>query len=488
MKIRAEAVVVGSGAGGGAAALALAEAGREVVVVEMGERQRPSTFTQREEQMFPRLFQDGAARTTADRTVQVLQGKGVGGSTLHNLNLCKRIDDALLAVWEAEQSLPNLTERLRPHYDAIGDLLRIVPVPEERVNRNNALLRAGAQALGWRNGPLQHNREGCVGSGFCELGCAYDAKNNSARILLPAAERRGARVLSGATVHRIVHRFGRAVGVRGEVITEHGREPLEIDADRVVLAASATGTAALVLASGLPDPYRQAGRGLALHPGATVGALFADPVNAWRGIPQSWECTELLDPLDPLRRCWIVPVFGHPVGVGAMLPGIGAMAMRRMGSYAHIAACTPMLHDITRGVVTADRAARPTLHYTPCPDDLTMMARGLSAAARIYLAAGALEVLIPTAVPRVVRTDAEARALADLRLGAHDPPLAAVHPMGGMRIGGDSRNSAVNADGQHHQVKGLWVADGSLFPSSTGVPPQWSIYAFGRLVGTAAAA
>jgi choline dehydrogenase-like flavoprotein len=34
----------------------------------------------------------------------------------------------------------------------------------------------------------------------------------------------------------------------------------------------------------------------------------------------------------------------------------------------------------------------------------------------------------------------------------------------------------------------LWVADGSLFPSSTGVPPQISIYALGLLTGQACAA
>ncbi|MGH7269689.1 MAG: GMC family oxidoreductase, partial [Polyangiaceae bacterium] len=63
-------------------------------------------------------------------------------------------------------------------------------------------------------------------------------------------------------------------------------------------------------------------------------------------------------------------------------------------------------------------------------------------------------------------------------LRSHSVPLTAVHPMGTMRMGEDPRVSVVRSTGEHHQIKGLFVADGSLFPTSIGVPPQISIYAF----------
>ena len=52
--------------------------------------------------------------------------------------------------------------------------------------------------------------------------------------------------------------------------------------------------------------------------------------------------------------------------------------------------------------------------------------------------------------------------------------------MGTMRLGEDPRASVVKSTGEHHQVNGLFVLDGSLFPTSIGVPPQISIYAFAR--------
>ncbi|MBW1878401.1 MAG: GMC family oxidoreductase N-terminal domain-containing protein, partial [Deltaproteobacteria bacterium] len=158
-----DVVVVGSGAGGGAAARELAMAGLDIMVLEMGDRLRNTEMTQREEQMMPRLYQDAGSRTTADRAIQVLQGKGLGGSTLHNLNLCKRIPEELLEKWAREVGLVGLKERLDPHYTAMEALLSVSHVPEAEINRNNRLLRAGATALGWTNGPLKHNRVGCIG-------------------------------------------------------------------------------------------------------------------------------------------------------------------------------------------------------------------------------------------------------------------------------------------------------------------------------------
>jgi choline dehydrogenase-like flavoprotein len=45
-------------------------------------------------------------------------------------------------------------------------------------------------------------------------------------------------------------------------------------------------------------------------------------------------------------------------------------------------------------------------------------------------------------------------------------------------MGDDPAISVVDSTGEHHDVKGLFVADGSLFPTSLGGPPQISIYTF----------
>jgi choline dehydrogenase-like flavoprotein len=110
--------------------------------------------------------------------------------------------------------------------------------------------------------------------------------------------------------------------------------------------------------------------------------------------------------------------------------------------------------------------------------DQAQLARGLVACAQILLAAGASEVHIPAIPGRRVKNVAELEALDMSFVRPHSVPLTAVHPMGTLRMGEDPRVSVVSSRGEHHQLQGLFVADGSLFPTSLGGPPQISIYAF----------
>jgi choline dehydrogenase-like flavoprotein len=254
----------------------------------------------------------------------------------------------------------------------------------------------------------------------------------------------------------------------------------------VGLAASATASAALVLASGLDDPARLSGLGLHLHPAATVAAVFDEELRAWKGVPQSVECTEHLHGTDPARRLWLLPVFAHPAGVAGMMPGFGPALMERMRQYPHLAAASAMLHDHGSGRVSADREGRPRLHYQLDPADGAALAHGMAEAARIWLAAGARVVLPPDGEP--VTSLAGAERLRERPARPQDPPLIAVHPMGGLAMAGSPHRGPVDPEGRHRGLRGLWVADGSLFPTSTGGPPQLTIYAFGRMVGQAIAA
>src|SRR5207245_599214 len=90
------------------------------------------------------------------------------------------------------------------------------------------------------------------------------------------------------------------------------------------------------------------------------------------------------------------------------------------------------------------------------------------------------------AEPLVLDDAADAERALD-RLGRHafrplDPPLTAVHPMGTLPMARDPLRGVTDEDGRWHGVRGLYVADGSLFPTSIGGPPQISIYTAGRRV------
>lgn len=490
--LRADLVVVGAGAGGLTAATVAAEAGLSTVLLEAGAHLTGADMTQREEQMFPWLFDESGGRTTHDRGVKLHQGRGVGGSTLHNLCLCKRIPEAVRARWRREAGLEHLPDATWASlYDEVERLLSVSVVPEGEQNRHNQLLKRGCEALGWRGGALSHNRTGCARSGFCEVGCAYGAKNNGPKVLLRRFVEAGGEVVTGALATRLIVRGGAAVGVEALAVDPRTREPsarLSVHAKKVCLSGSATGTAALLLRSRVPDPSGRTGKTLRMHPAVTVAGDFAEPVRAWEGIPQTYECTEHLR-LDEEGgpRVWIVPAFAHPVGTATMVPGHGPAHRARMERYAHLAVLTAMIHDETEGEVEPDGERGLEVRYWPHRRDRAELALGLYAAAKLLFAAGAERVLIPSRRPRVLVAGDEIEPLRRAPIVRGELDVVAVHPMASVPMGDDPRRAPVASDGKHHHVAGLWIADGSLFPSSIGVPPQLSIYAMGLHVGRALA-
>lgn len=492
----ADIVVVGLGAGGGMVLHELARRGHDVVGVEMGEYVHPETVEPYEDKMLPRLFQESGARATDDFSVTVLQGKGVGGSTVHNTNLCKRIPDPILEQWEAEYGLEwARSDELGDDFEAVEQLLGVRRVPDHRVNANNRMLERGLEETGWEGGRLRHNRDhdDCRQSGFCELGCPNDGKQNAAKVLIPEALNDGARLLIHARAEEIETRNGRATGVRGVAADPVGGERGEsfrIEADRVVLAASATGSAALVQQSGLADPHALAGTNLHLHPGATVLGLFEDPdhepIRNWLGNPQSVDCTEFLE-FGPGAedRAWIVPGAAHPAGASMFAPGFGPDHGDLMRNYPSMAALIVMLHDHIGGRVRPGRGEQLHLHYRLNESEFEQLATGIRGAGKLLLAAGASKIIVPTTPPFEAKTDREIEQLVAADLGPLSPPLAAVHPMSTLWMGDDPSRSVVDPRGEHHHVDDLWVADGSLFPTSIGGPPQIPIYTMGRRVARA---
>ena len=482
---RCDVVVVGTGAGGAMCARQLAKAGREVVALEMGGFHRPSDFTQREDEMLPMLFQERAARATLDMSVTVLQGRGVGGSTVHNTNLCKRTPAPILEDWVRRMGATGWSPaELDPEFAATERDLSVSPLGEAQLNAANRIMKTGTEALGWKGGFLSHNRVGCVGSGFCELGCAFNAKQKALKVLIPDGLAAGLDVYADCEVTAVRFERGRAVGVTGQLVDGDGQPhgSFEVTADAVVLAGSAVGSAALLLRSGAPDPHSQAGRHLHLHPGAPVAGVYDERVVAWKGVPQSWEVTEFLDFGNPEKRVWIVGNFAHPIGTATNLPGFGPEHARLMSSYANLVVFTPMLHDQTEGRVTVTRRGRIRLAYTLGASDREQMARGLRESARLHLAAGAKRVVVPFVNPIEIESERDLERIQAADLGPLDLPVLAVHPMSAARMSGSAKDGVVRPDGRHHQVAGLYVADGGLFPTSIGVPPQISIYTAGRVI------
>ena len=172
-----------------------------------------------------------------------------------------------------------------------------------------------------------------------------------------------------------------------------------------------------------------------------------------------------------------MPISGFPVLTAANLPGFGAEHAAWMRGFARMAGVLALLHDRSGGSVQPGASlARPRLQYALDEADRGELAAGLLHCVELLLAAGAERVLVPwTAGPQTFAAGGDLGAILRRGVAQSGPDaiaLASTHPQSTCRMGGDPTRSVVNGFGESHEVRGLFVADMSTFPTSLGAPPQ----------------
>jgi choline dehydrogenase-like flavoprotein len=151
-----------------------------------------------------------------------------------------------------------------------------------------------------------------------------------------------------------------------------------------------------------------------------------------------------------------------------------------MTQYSHLAVLTAMLHDDPVGQVGVRPNGLPRVSYRLDRTACAHLSRGIRACAQLLFAAGARRVLVPHVPLLELASSSALDGLPADLVRPHALPITSVHPLGSLPLGDDPRRAVVRSDGEHHQIRRLFVLDGSLFPTALGVPPQLSIYAMAR--------
>jgi choline dehydrogenase-like flavoprotein len=484
-RLSCQVCVVGSGAGGAVLAAGLAERGVDVLVLEEGaHRTRADYGAAREEVSYPMLYQERGGRATADLAITVLQGRAVGGTTVVNWTTCFRTPDRILQAWRDRFGVRGWgPEQLAPHFAAVEARLGIAPWFDDRVNANNGALRRGCQALGWEASVLRRNVRGCADSGFCGLGCPYDAKQAMHLTYLPDGLAAGLRVVADARAARVLFAGERAVGVEALVLSPETDRPtgrvLRVEAKVVVVAGGAINSPALLLRSGLTEPAL--GRRTFLHPVVGVMGEYDHLVNPWHGAPQSISSHQFVD-RGPDRVGFFLEVAPlHPMLAALAFTGFGEVQASLMASLPQVAstlalAIDGLLEGDDGGTVRLKGDGRPELHYPIGPSLVEVFREAHLRMAELQFAAGAKRVGTLHAPPWLLTRTSDVASLAGAPYGALKHSIFSAHQMGGCAMGEDPSRSVVDSTLTHHRVRNLFVVDGSVLPTSLGVNPSQTIY------------
>ncbi|WP_434515989.1 GMC family oxidoreductase N-terminal domain-containing protein [Dechloromonas sp. ARDL1] len=488
LDVEADVVIVGSGAGGGVTAEILTNTGLKVIIVEEGPLRTSSDFHMRESDAYPALYQESAARKTADKAINILQGRCVGGSTTVNWTSSFRTPPATLHWWQTAHGLRSLTvEALAPWFYAMEMRLHIGTWPVAP-NANNSLLAAGAAKLGIPTHPMRRNVKRCWDLGYCGMGCPTNAKQSMLLTTLPVALSKGATLYSRLRAERLVFAGRRVDYLEAQALAADGLHPgaarIKLRARHVVLAGGAINSPALLLRSKAPDPAGLTGTRTFLHPTVISSALFDAPVRAHAGAPQSVYSDHFLDdlPIDgPLGYKLEVPPL-HPVLFATTLQGWGESHRRLMEQFDRCQTVLALLRDgfhpdSRGGRVRLRDDGSPLLDY-PLNDPIwDGVRRALITMAEIQFAAGARWVtpVHETAPGWSNWRDAKA-GLAALPLAPLVCRMVSAHVMGGCAMADSPERGLTDDSGRHFHVDNLSIHDGSVFPTSIGANPQLSIY------------
>ena len=466
MSERFEVVVVGSGAGGGVVAGELADAGRSVLLVEVGPYRTAADYMRWEahanhELWWPLTFAEPGA--ASEPPLPMFRGRCVGGTTAINTKVALRPREEDYAKWHAASGL--LGDSGAPFGEA--DLLPFLTRVEQRLGVRERsdwqkcvhTVVPGFEALGAGLEPVtSYTDPNCMRCGSCLQGCPTNAGKNTLNVYIQPALVEGRLALrAGCTAERVLIADGQATGV--EYLDPDG-ERHTVDADVVVVAAGSLATPGVLLRSGLGDlgsPSSElVGRNLGFHVARLVEGLFDEIQDAHMVYPITAHCMQFADDEDGGFVVEAATV-QDPIGFATALcdehgaPVWGQPLVEAVRRYRYFTGLLTLVNDENTGTVWVDESGRDRYRFAFNHRERERIDASLQFARRVLEAAGARRVF-------------------------HTGPLS-THVQGSCRMGSDPARSVLDAHGECHDVKRLFVGDGSVIPRTLSVNPSLTIMA-----------
>lgn len=479
--LEGDVIVVGSGAGGAVAAANFAAAGMRTVVIEAGPAVGPREMTRDAPNFMAKYYWEGGLRQIGG-TAQLpsLAGRCLGGSTVMNSAIMLKLPDWVRSEWIEGDGLDNLRDSSFDRaVDRVHQRTQTQLTPMSVMGRRNELAQKALEAAGIPGGPLPRAVADCKGCGDCFTGCAEGRKQSLDRNYIPDAVADGAQVYTCCHVDKLLMEGNRAVGVVGWVVDPIGRRklaPFKVVAPKVVLAAGALNTPALLQKSGITARGRVGGS-LYCHIGGGVMGVMEERVEPWIGASQGYGA------IHPEIRGMKFECLWAPASVFAIRwGGVGEPFLRKLPELAHATVIASVYRAKVRGRVKVRRNGEPVAKIWVPKHETQVVLKGIKQVADGLLDIGARYTHATVdGAPEEMRTTEDTALLLNPKFGPKNVPMTANHVFGSCRMSVDPKRGAVDPFGNVFGVEGVTICDASVFPSPSAVNPQSTIMALSDL-------
>ena len=521
-----DVLIIGAGASGAAIAWSLLETRMRILCLEQGPHLAHTDFPSLKDDYelsrygkfscdpnVRRLKQDYPINVD-DSCITPVNFNAVGGSTINFLGHWPRMrpsDFYTKTLDDVAEDWPLDYATLAPFYDMNDQVTGVSglkgnpaypdyapPLPPIPIGTLGQTLAKGFNKMGWHWWPsdvsiLSQDHDGrqkCVNAGTCDLGCAAGAKGGTNFTYWPILTKAGVEVRTECRVREILinQQTGFATGV-----LYHGPDGQlhEQNAEMVIVACNGIGTPRLLLNSksklfpdGLANRSGMVGKNLMFHPLTGVSGVFSEPMKGHEGPMACSILSQEFYETDTNRNFTrgyglysgrsTTPMTYALGGYGIDDPiPWGAEHREFMDNiYPYLAGLTVVSEDLPEehncvtldpDIADSDGIPAPKITYRLSENTSKMLRHGEERAKEILLAAGAKKVLS--------------------KAGGKVWWRAGWHQMGTCRMGNDPKNSVVNSWGRSHDIKNLFIVDGSIFVTAGAVNPTSTIQALALYIG-----
>jgi choline dehydrogenase-like flavoprotein len=501
-------LIVGSGPAGSVLAHELRRGGKHVLLIERGSFIVPGSMQTR---LIDSLLD---SRTSDEGAIYIHNGMAVGGGSQVNVDLCFAPTlpaiQAKIESWRQDGRIGRkdfTNEQLAAAYSWVKSAIGTRTLSESEINANNHVLWDGAQRAGLHPRLYDLNTYPPGQSPYP----VTDKRSSESQLLMDGLEdaQNPLSMIPDAEVERVLFEKHNgehnAVGVEFRTrapISEDGvivdpnefgltaGESVIVHARTVILAAGALGSPAILLRSGVAND--QIGRGVILHPSMPVIARFDHTIDALEGTQASvYADDHLID-----RGYAFESMSASPAYAALMSPGPAMHSFDIVRSYRNMAGFGVMLIDTASPTnrLVVDKNGEPQIHYELSDADKKRFREGVADAVRMMFLAGAKEVYLPTTEdilgngqrselePVVLTSIRQADQVeANLQFIPNRSIVTSAHMQATDKIGASPLNSVVGRDFHVWGTTGLYVVDGSVFPTSVGANPMQTIYTFAKI-------
>lgn len=506
----ADVLFVGGGTSAGVAARTLSAAGFRVVLLEQGGWTDPGTLPGNKPEYevagakswHPDPNVRGRAEDypvdNTDADLPVWMYNGVGGSSVLYGGIWARAMPSDFRVRTQDgvgDDWPLSYADLVPYYEMLEREMGVAglagnpayppdyrpPLPAAPIHLTGRTMAEGMNRLGWHwwpgtnaipTRPYGHQSQ-CVRYGVCRMGCPEGAKASIDITHMPQAVSDGAQLITRARVAEVtLDGRGRA---NGAVYMRDGREAFQA-ASVVLMAAGGIGTPRILLMSksarypdGLANSSGLVGKRLMIHPYASAVGLYEEDLEDWLGPAGEYINSMQFYETDPDRgfvrgaKWSLLPIAG-PLEASEKWTGQGSECPDAFwGKDSAIRMRETIGHMMQWHVVPEDL---PEEHNAVVLSQDLRDSDGLPAAAVKYRVSPNTRGIVEFNLARALEAHTAAGATKSWVAGRD---LSTGHNTGTAKMGTDRESSVTDPVGRTHDVPNLYVIDGSIFPTSTGV-------------------